>query len=63
MEHSVRAAPCQQGNLDTDSGKMNKKFNSEVLAMLKIWDDYYLDASRVCYMLKKAHGSRRALLC
>ena len=23
--------------------------------MLKIWDDYYLDASRVCYMLKKAH--------
>lgn len=55
MEHIVRAAPCQQGNLDTDSGKMNKKFNSEVLAMLKIWDDYYLDASRVCYMLKKAH--------
>ena len=31
MEHSVRAALCQQGNLDTDSGKMNKKFNSEVL--------------------------------
>lgn len=23
--------------------------------MLKIWDDYYLDASRVCYTLKKAH--------
>lgn len=23
--------------------------------MLKIWNDYYLDASRVCYTLKKAH--------
>ena len=23
--------------------------------MLKIWSDYYLDASRVCYTLKKAH--------
>lgn len=55
MEHSVWAAPCQQGNMDIDFGKMNKKFNSEVLAMLKIWNDYYLDASRVCYTLKKAH--------
>lgn len=55
MEHRVRAAPCQQGNLDIDLGKMNKKINSEVLMMLKIWSDYYLDASRVCYMLKKAH--------
>ena len=25
------------------------------MAMLKIWGDYYLDASRVCYTLKKAH--------
>ena len=25
--------------------------------MLKIFDNYYLDASSVCYMLKKAHGS------
>ena len=55
MGHRVRAAPCQQGNMDIDFGKMNKKFNSEVLAMLKIWNDYYLDASRVCYTLKKAH--------
>lgn len=23
--------------------------------MLKIWKNYYLDASRVCYTLKKAH--------
>ena len=23
--------------------------------MLKIFDNYYLDASGVCYMLKKAH--------
>lgn len=23
--------------------------------MLKIFDNYYLDASSVCYMLKKAH--------
>lgn len=23
--------------------------------MLKVWNDYYLDASRVCYTLKKAH--------
>lgn len=37
MEHGVRAAPCQQGNLDKDSGKINKKTNSEVLMMLKIW--------------------------
>lgn len=55
MGHRVRATPCQQGNMDIDFGKMNKKFNSEVLAMLKIWNDYYLDASRVCYTLKKAH--------
>lgn len=55
MEHGVRAAPCQQGNMDKDSGKINKKINSEVLMMLKIWKNYYLDASRVCYTLKKAH--------
>ena len=55
MEHGVRAAPCQQGNLDKDSGKINKKINSEVLMMLKIWKNYYQDASRVCYTLKKAH--------
>ena len=55
MEHRVRAAPCQQGNLDMDSGIMNKKYNAEVLMMLKIWNNYYLDASRVCYTLKKAH--------
>ena len=55
MEHSVLAAPCQQGNLDIDLGKMNKKINSEVLMMLKIWNNYYLDASRVCYTLKKVH--------
>lgn len=55
MEHGVRAAPCQQGNLDKDSGKINKKTNSEVLMMLKIWKNYYQDASRVCYTLKKAH--------
>lgn len=23
--------------------------------MLKIWNNYYLDANRVCYTLKKAH--------
>jgi len=55
MEHSVRAAPCQQGDLDIDSGKMNKKYNVEVLMMLKVWNNYYLDANRVCYTLKKAH--------
>lgn len=55
MEHSVRTAPCQQGNLDIGSGIMNKKYNAEVLMMLKIWNNYYLDASRVCYTLKKVH--------
>lgn len=55
MEHSVRAAPCQQGNLDTDSGRMNKKYKLGVLKLLKIWNDYYLDASSVYYTLKKAH--------
>ena len=24
--------------------------------MLKIWNNYYLDANRVCYTLKKAHA-------
>ena len=23
--------------------------------MLKVWNNYYLDANRVCYTLKKAH--------
>lgn len=55
MEHGVRAVPCQQGDLDIDSGKMNKKYNVEVLMMLKVWNNYYLDANRVCYTLKKAH--------
>ena len=55
MEHRVRAAPCQQGNLDMDSGKMNEKYNVEVLMMLKIWNNYYLDANRVCYTFKKVH--------
>lgn len=55
MEHGVRAAPCQQGDLDIDSGKMNKKYNVEVLMMLRVWNNYYLDANRVCYTLKKAH--------
>ena len=55
MEHRVRAAPCQQGDLNIDSDKMNEKYNVEVLMMLKIWKNYYLDASRVCYTLKKAH--------
>lgn len=55
MEHRARTAPFQQGDLDIDLGKMNKKINSEILMMLKIWNDYYLDASRVCYTLKKAH--------
>lgn len=34
---------------------MNKKYNLEVLILLKIWKDYYLDASNVYYALKKAH--------
>lgn len=34
---------------------MNKKYNVEVLMMLKVWNNYYLDANRVCYTLKKAH--------
>ncbi len=34
---------------------MNKKYNLEVLKLLKIWDNYYLDASSVYYTLKKAH--------
>lgn len=55
MEHSVRTAPCQQGDLNIDFGKMNKKYNVGVLMMLKVWNDYYLDASRVCYTLKKVH--------
>ncbi len=55
MEHGVWAAPCQQGDLDIDSGKMNKKYNVEVLMMLRVWNNYYLDANRVCYTLKKAH--------
>lgn len=55
MEHRARTAPCQQGDLDIDSGKMNKKYNVEVLMMLKVWNNYYLDANRVCYTLKKAH--------
>ena len=55
MEHRARAASCQQGKLYADSGKMNKKYNVEVLMMLKVWNNYYLDANRVCYTLKKAH--------
>ena len=38
-----------------DSGKINKKYNLEVLKLLKIWENYYLDASSVYYALKKAH--------
>ena len=38
-----------------DSSKINKKYNLGVLKLLKIWKDYYLDASRVYYTLKKAH--------
>ena len=55
MEHRARTAPFQQGDLSIDSGKMNKKINSEVLMMLKVWNNYYLDANRVCYTLKKVH--------
>lgn len=55
MKHRARAASCQQGKLCVDSGKMNKKYKLGVLKLLKIWKDYYLDANRVCYTLKKAH--------
>ena len=55
MKHRVRAAPCQQGKLCVDFGKINKKYNLEVLKLLKIWKNYYLDASSVYYALKKAH--------
>lgn len=55
MEHRARAASYQQGKLYVDSGKINKKYNLEVLELLKIWNNYYLDANRVCYTLKKAH--------
>lgn len=55
MEHRVRAASCQQRKLYADSGKMNEKNNLEVLKLLKIWGNYYLDASSVYYALKKAH--------
>lgn len=34
---------------------MNKNYILEVLKLLKIWGNYYLDANRVCYTLKKAH--------
>ena len=55
MKHRVRAAPCQQGELYMDSSKMNKKYKFGVLILLKIWKNYYLDASSVYYALKKAH--------
>lgn len=55
MEHRARAASYQQGKLYVDFGKINKKYNLEVLELLKIWNNYYLDANRVCYTLKKAH--------
>ena len=38
-----------------DSGKINKKYKLGVLKLLKIWKNYYLDASSVYYALKKAH--------
>lgn len=56
MKYRARAAPCQQGKLCVDSGKINKKYNLEVLKLLKIWKNYYLDASSVYYALKKAHA-------
>lgn len=55
MEHRARAASYQQGKLYVDFGKIKKKYNLEVLELLKIWNNYYLDANRVCYTLKKAH--------
>ena len=56
MKHRARASPCQQGELYMDSSKMNKKYKLGVLMLLKIWKDYYLDASSVYYTLKKAHA-------
>lgn len=56
MKHRARAASCQQGKLCVDSGKMNKKYKLGVLKLLKIWKDYYLDASSVYYTLKKANA-------
>lgn len=38
-----------------NSSKINKKYNLGVLILLKIWKNYYLDASSVYYALKKAH--------
>ena len=55
MKHRARAAPCQQGELYMSSSKINKKYKLGVLKLLKIWKDYYLDASSVYYALKKAH--------
>lgn len=56
MKHRARAVPCQQGVLYMDSSEINKKYNLGVLKLLKIWKDYYLDASSVYYTLKKAHA-------
>lgn len=56
MKHRARAASCQQGKLYMDSGKINKKYKLGVLKLLKIWKNYYLDASSVYYTLKKAHA-------
>ena len=39
-----------------DSGEINKKYKFGVLKLLKIWKNYYLDASSVYYTLKKAHA-------
>ena len=55
MKHRARAAPCQQGELYMSSSKINKKYKLGVLKLLKIWKNYYLDASSVYYALKKAH--------
>ena len=55
MKHKARVAPRQQGELYMDSSKMNKKYKFGVLILLKIWKNYYLDASSVYYALKKAH--------
>ena len=38
-----------------DSSEINKKYDLGVLKLLKIWKNYYLDASSVYYALKKAH--------
>ena len=40
-----------------NSGEINKKYNLEVLKLLKIWKNYYLDASSVYYALKKAQAT------